>query len=103
MLTILSGSVAAVAPFANVTVTFNFLDCAAFAGACTVPTTFVNTEDSGLVILPTHRVVHGLASFSADALHDGARAYFSVEEVDPTIDAVRANAILRQAGLPKAF
>jgi uncharacterized protein (DUF1015 family) len=25
--------------------------------------TFVNTEDSGLVILPTHRVVHGLAGF----------------------------------------
>ncbi|OLC98929.1 MAG: hypothetical protein AUH86_03730 [Acidobacteria bacterium 13_1_40CM_4_58_4] len=60
--------------------------------------TFINMDSPGLVILPTHRVVHGLASFSADALHDGARAYFSVEEVDPTIDAVRANAILRQAG-----
>jgi hypothetical protein len=60
--------------------------------------TFINMDSPGLVILPTHRVVHGLASFSADALHDGARAYCSVEEVDPTIDAARANAILRQAG-----
>jgi uncharacterized protein (DUF1015 family) len=60
--------------------------------------TFVNLDSPGLVILPTHRVVHGLASFSADAFHDGARAYFSVEEVDPEIDAARANSILRQAG-----
>jgi uncharacterized protein (DUF1015 family) len=60
--------------------------------------TFVNMDSPGLVILPGHRVVHGLGSFSADALRDRARAYFSVEEVDPSIDAVRANAILREAG-----
>jgi uncharacterized protein (DUF1015 family) len=59
--------------------------------------TFVNMDSPGLVILPTHRVVHGLASFSADALRDAARAYFSVEEVDPAIDAHRAQAILREA------
>jgi uncharacterized protein (DUF1015 family) len=60
--------------------------------------TFVNMDGPGLVILPTHRVVHGLASFSADALREGARTHFSVEEVDPTLDATRANAILREAG-----
>jgi uncharacterized protein (DUF1015 family) len=60
--------------------------------------TFINMESPGLVILPTHRIVHGLTSFTADALHDGARAYFSVEDVDPSIDAARANAILREAG-----
>ena len=59
--------------------------------------TFVNMDSPGLVILPTHRVVHGLSSFSADALRDGARAYFSVEEVDPAIDTYRAQAILREA------
>jgi len=59
--------------------------------------TFVNMDSPGLVILPTHRVVHGLASFSEDALRDGARAYFGVEEVDPAIDAHRAQAILREA------
>ena len=28
--------------------------------------TFVNMDSPGLVILPTHRVVHGLSSFSAE-------------------------------------
>jgi len=36
--------------------------------------TFVNMNSPGLVILPTHRVVHGLASFSAAAAAAGARA-----------------------------
>ena len=60
--------------------------------------TFINMDSPGLVILPGHRVVHGLQSFSPDALRDGARTYFSVEEVDPAVDALRANAILREAG-----
>jgi uncharacterized protein (DUF1015 family) len=60
--------------------------------------TFVNMDSPGLVILPTHRVVHGLSSFSAESLRERARAYFSVEEVDPTLDATRANAILKEAG-----
>lgn len=60
--------------------------------------TFVNMDSPGLAILPTHRIVHSLESFSADNFRDGARKYFSVEEVDPSIDASRANAILREAG-----
>jgi uncharacterized protein (DUF1015 family) len=60
--------------------------------------TFINMDSPGLVILPTHRVVHGLESFSPDALRDRARSYFSVEEVDPSIDVTRAVAILRAAG-----
>ena len=60
--------------------------------------TFINMESPGLVILPTHRVVHGLEDFSPDALRDGTRHYFSVEEVDPAIDAERARVILREAG-----
>jgi len=59
--------------------------------------TFVNMDSPGLVILPTHRVVHDLSDFSADRLRDGARAYFSVEEVDPAIDAARAHGILKEA------
>jgi small ligand-binding sensory domain FIST len=43
-------------------------------------------------------VVHGLESFSADALLDRGRSYFSVEEVDPSLNAARALAILRAAG-----
>ena len=61
--------------------------------------TFVNMDSAGLVVLPTHRVVHSLgSSFSPDGFRDRARAYFSVEEVDPSIDGARANAILREAG-----
>jgi len=60
--------------------------------------TFINMDSPGLLILPTHRVVHGLESFSADTLRHRGRSYFSVEEVDPSIDATRALAILRAAG-----
>jgi uncharacterized protein (DUF1015 family) len=59
--------------------------------------TFINMNSPGLVILPTHRVVHGLDSFSPDALRDRARDYFGVEEVDPSIDPARAVRILREA------
>jgi uncharacterized protein (DUF1015 family) len=60
--------------------------------------TFVNMNSPGLVILPTHRVVSGLASFSPGEFSTSARAYFNVEEVDPSVDATRATAILREAG-----
>jgi len=60
--------------------------------------TFINMDSPGLLILPTHRVVHGLRGFSANGLHDAAQAYFSVEEVDPAIDAARAKGLLREAG-----
>ncbi|HET8826579.1 MAG TPA: DUF1015 domain-containing protein [Terriglobales bacterium] len=59
--------------------------------------TFVNMDSSGLLILPTHRVVHSLETFSMDALRHNANEYFSVEEVDPGLDAKRATAILKEA------
>jgi uncharacterized protein (DUF1015 family) len=59
--------------------------------------TFVNLDSPGLLILPTHRVVHSLQSFSMDALRHNASEFFSVEEVDPALDAKRATAILREA------
>jgi uncharacterized protein (DUF1015 family) len=52
----------------------------------------------GLVILPTHRLVFGLPSFSAAQFQTDAREFFNVEEVDAGIDAFRATAILQQAG-----
>lgn len=60
--------------------------------------TFINMDSLGLLILPTHRVVHGLASFSSEQLRQRASRYFSVEEVDPSVDAARASGILREAG-----
>jgi uncharacterized protein (DUF1015 family) len=59
--------------------------------------TFVNMDSPGLVILPTHRIVHGLPSFSADLFRERARDYFSVEQVDASIDAARAHTILGEA------
>ena len=59
--------------------------------------TFINMNSPGLVILPTHRVVHSLPAFSAESFQAAARAYFNVEEVDPAVDAARATAILREA------
>ena len=44
--------------------------------------TFVNMNDPGLLVLPTHRVVHSLDSFSVDEFQRGLRAFFEVEQVD---------------------
>lgn len=58
--------------------------------------TFVNMNDPGLLVLPTHRVVHSLASFSADGFQRSARDLFEVEEVEAGIDADRATSLLQQ-------
>jgi uncharacterized protein (DUF1015 family) len=52
----------------------------------------------GLVILPTHRLVFGLPSFSPAQFQAETRKFFNVEEVDAGIDAARATAILQDAG-----
>jgi uncharacterized protein (DUF1015 family) len=52
----------------------------------------------GLVILPTHRLVFGLPSFSPAQFQEDTRKFFNVEEVDAGIDAPRATAILQHAG-----
>lgn len=60
--------------------------------------TFVSMSSPGLLILPTHRVVHGLAGFSADAFTSRTSNFFEVEEVDSEVDAERAITILRDKG-----
>src|SRR5215471_18699642 len=52
--------------------------------------TFVNMNDPGLLVLPTHRVVHSLESFSPDKFHDACAEFFEIEEVDKAIDAAVA-------------
>ncbi len=59
--------------------------------------TFVNMDSPGLVILPTHRVVHSLSAFSMDSLRNGASEFFSVEEADASINSARATVMLREA------
>jgi uncharacterized protein (DUF1015 family) len=63
--------------------------------------TFVNMDSEGLVILPTHRVVFGLAGFEAARLLEAARPYFEIEELER--DPVSAMARLGASGGKTAF
>lgn len=60
--------------------------------------TFVNMDGPGLVILPTHRVVHGLTNFSADTFRTAAGKLFTVDEADPSVTPERAVTMLRESG-----
>jgi uncharacterized protein (DUF1015 family) len=60
--------------------------------------TFVNMNDPGLLVLPTHRVVHSLASFSVEGFLTSAGELFELEEIDPGIDAVKATDLLAKKG-----
>ncbi len=60
--------------------------------------TFVNMNDPGLLVLPTHRVVHSLKNFSFDDFQKASREFFEVEEVDSGIDAAKAKAMLQDKG-----
>jgi uncharacterized protein (DUF1015 family) len=55
--------------------------------------TLVNMDSPGLVILPTHRVVHGLESFCAADFREQARGYISVVYVDYGVDSARARLV----------
>jgi uncharacterized protein (DUF1015 family) len=58
--------------------------------------TFVNMDSRGLVILPTHRVVHSLASFDREKFLERARKYFEV--VPATGHCENLTARLHEAG-----
>jgi len=60
--------------------------------------TFINMNDPGLLILPTHRVVHSLTSFSVDDFQNDCRAFYELEEIDSAVDAAGATALLNKAG-----
>lgn len=60
--------------------------------------TFVNMDSPGLVILPTHRVIQGLSSFSVESLLKGAADYCAIEEIKGELPEQRATEMLREAG-----
>ena len=60
--------------------------------------TFVNMNDPGLLVLPTHRVVHSVESFSPDEFKRASGELFAVEEVGAPLDAERATRLLRERG-----
>src|ERR1700733_7016095 len=60
--------------------------------------TFINMNSPALLILPTHRVVHSLPSFSEEAFRNAVRTFFDVDELDTPIEAVRATTMLGECG-----
>jgi uncharacterized protein (DUF1015 family) len=60
--------------------------------------TLVNMNNPGLLVLPTHRVVHSLSSFSVEDFFNSSSALFTVEEVDPALGSELATTLLRERG-----
>jgi uncharacterized protein (DUF1015 family) len=60
--------------------------------------TFVNMNSRALLILPTHRIVHSLPSFSEEGFRNAARAFFDIDEIHSSLDSTHATEILREAG-----
>lgn len=56
----------------------------------------VDMEDPGLVVFPTHRLVHGLAGFDREKLLDGCRQHFTIDRktgvsaIQPALNAAYA-------------
>ncbi|RKZ32299.1 DUF1015 domain-containing protein, partial [bacterium] len=53
--------------------------------------TFVNMDDPGLVILPTHRVVHSITNFDFDEFLRTVKENFDVEEIEFQCPSCRKN------------
>jgi uncharacterized protein (DUF1015 family) len=60
--------------------------------------TFVNMDSDGLVILPTHRVVHSLPGFDPVAFAIAAQEFFTVEPLDADDAAGLMDLLGRQEG-----
>jgi uncharacterized protein (DUF1015 family) len=58
--------------------------------------TFVNMDSKGLVILPTHRVVHSVKNFDREKFLEGARKYFEVVPASGTCGRLASR--LHEAG-----
>ena len=60
--------------------------------------TFVNMDSDGLVILPTHRVVHSLSAFDAAVFAKAAEEYFAVETLPDTATSGYLDTLRQQKG-----
>src|SRR5690606_15525482 len=61
-----------------------------------------NLDDEGLVVLPTHRLVHGLAGVELAAVVDQVRPYFDVERHALPKDPAELRELLTRAGAERA-
>jgi len=59
--------------------------------------TCIPMESRGLVILPTHRVVHGLENFDRDQFLENARRYFDFDRIDMRSESRSATTLLHEA------
>jgi len=60
--------------------------------------TLVRMESPGLVILPTHRIIHGLPTFDREQMLEAAGRFFEVERIDLRAENRSATTMLGEAG-----
>ena len=60
--------------------------------------TLIPMESRGLVILPTYRIVHGLASFDREQMLEASAQFFDIERIDMRTESRSATTLLSQAG-----
>ena len=60
--------------------------------------TLIPMESRGLVILPTHRIVHGLPDFDRERMLEVAGQFFDIDRIDLRTESRSATTLLGQAG-----
>ena len=60
--------------------------------------TLIPMESRGLVILPTHRIVHGLPTFDRERMLEAAERFFDIDRIDLRTESRSATTLLGQAG-----
>ncbi|HEY4676973.1 MAG TPA: DUF1015 domain-containing protein [Candidatus Angelobacter sp.] len=60
--------------------------------------TLIPMESRGLVILPTHRIVHGLLDFDREHMLEAAGQFFDIDRIDLRTESRSATTLLGQAG-----
>jgi uncharacterized protein (DUF1015 family) len=60
--------------------------------------TLIPMESRGLVILPTHRIVHGLLDFDRERMMESAAQFFDIDRIDLRTETRSATTLLAQAG-----
>jgi uncharacterized protein (DUF1015 family) len=60
--------------------------------------TLIRMESRGLVILPTHRIIHGLADFDRERMLETARRFFEIQRIDLRTESRSATTLLEEAG-----
>ncbi len=60
--------------------------------------TLVPMESPGLVILPTHRIVHNLPTFDRENMLEHAARFFDIDRIDLRTESRSATTLLGQAG-----